>query len=77
MHQGKHQEYEKKLHDSLIAQQNFDDAKGNGEFRKKGSGSQSSKRHGKETWPSLASSPTSKSAQKSGSFFLFFPKQQQ
>lgn len=66
MHQGKHQEYEKKLHDSLIAQQSLEEAKTSGEQRKKGANGTSTKRNGgKETWPSLTISPTSKSSQKS------------
>ena len=59
MHQGKHQEYEKKLHDVLIAQQQTDECKfANNDSKKKLLSSVPKK--SKETWPSLTNSPTSK-----------------
>lgn len=64
MHQGKHQEYEKKLHDGLIAQQQQEECKFANNDSKKKQTSSVSKKATKETWPSLTNSPTSKSTSK-------------
>uniref|UniRef100_A0A336MJ11 CSON000696 protein n=1 Tax=Culicoides sonorensis TaxID=179676 RepID=A0A336MJ11_CULSO len=59
MHQGKHQEYEKKLHDTLIAQTQNEDLKNltNNKQNKQ-------TKRTKETWPSLTISPGPKATLK-------------
>lgn len=70
MHQGKHQEYEKKLHDTLIAQTQSEELKGSisNDSKKK----VSQPKRNKETWPSLTISPTPKSTAKQGEYIFLF-----
>lgn len=70
MHQGKHQEYEKKLHDTLIAQTQNEELKAplNNDSKKK---TVQTKRN-KETWPSLSNSPTLKTTKQGLTSFLKF-----
>lgn len=64
MHQGKHQEYEKKLHDTLIAQTQNEELKGSvGNDNKKKA---TQPKRNRETWPSLTISPTPKTTVKQG-----------
>uniref|UniRef100_A0A336MHP7 CSON000696 protein n=1 Tax=Culicoides sonorensis TaxID=179676 RepID=A0A336MHP7_CULSO len=67
MHQGKHQEYEKKLHDTLIAQTQNEDLKNltNNKQNKQ-------TKRTKETWPSLTISPGPKATLKQGIYIIFF-----
>lgn len=72
MHQGKHQEYEKKLHDTLIAQTQNEELKGSvGNDTKKKS---TQPKRNRETWPSLTISPTPKTTVKQGMYIslIFF-----
>lgn len=69
MHQGKHQEYEKRLHDSLIAQTaaaNSSPSGKLGENNKQTSenGTQNGPEKNKEAWPSLSTSPVNKETTK-------------
>lgn len=67
MHQGKHQEYEKKLHDTLIAQTQNEELKGSVSNDTKKKAGQP--KRNKETWPSLTISPTPKTSVKQGTYF--------
>lgn len=78
MHQGKHQEYEKRLHDALIAQTATTNSSPNnklGESNKipaennNTNSTQNGPEKNKEAWPSLSTSPVNKEAKtnKSGS----------
>lgn len=69
MHQGKHQEYEKKLHDTLIAQTQSEELKSSiGNDTKKKT---AQPKRNKETWPSLTISPTPKTTTKQSAYFCF------
>lgn len=80
MHQGKHQEYEKRLHDALIAQTALANSTTNAtntttsnspngklnESNKQTTDSTNGPEKSKEAWPSLSISPTNKEAGKPG-----------
>lgn len=71
MHQGKHQEYEKRLHDALIAQTAAaNNSSPNGKLSDSNkqsteNGTQNGPEKNKEAWPSLSTSPVNKETGKS------------
>lgn len=69
MHQGKHQEYEKRLHDALIAQTAAANSSPNGKLGENNkqtseNGTQNGPEKNKEAWPSLSTSPVNKETTK-------------
>lgn len=65
MHQGKHQEYEKRLHEALIAQTQTNANSPNGKLGENNkqsaeNGTQNGPEKSKEAWPSLSTSPVNK-----------------
>lgn len=71
MHQGKHQEYEKRLHDTLIAATAAANSSPNGKLGENNkqtseNGTQNGPEKNKEAWPSLSTSPVNKETTKAG-----------